>query len=98
VLPLDEPTASLDPDVADKVRRILKGMRAERGLTLLYTSHNMREVEELCDRVLFVHRGRILAEGTPRELSERFEGAGMEDVFLRLARGGDLYVAEDVPR
>lgn len=91
ILLLDEPTASLDPDIADKVRALLRQARAARGLTILYTSHNMREVEELCDRVLFVHRGRIRAEGTPEELVSRVEGSRMEDVFLHLARGGEIY-------
>ena len=87
LLLLDEPTASLDPDIADKVRAMLKEERASRGLTLLYTSHNMREVEELCDRVLFVQRGKIQAEGSPKELLERFHGHRLEDVFLSLSRG-----------
>ena len=88
ILMLDEPTASLDPDIADKVRAHLRETRDRRGLTILYTSHNMREVEELCDRVLFVQRGRIQAEGTPAELVARFQGRRMEDVFLTLAREG----------
>lgn len=87
LLLLDEPTASLDPDIADKVRAILKEERRKRGLTLIYTSHNMREVEELCDRVLFVQRGQIQAEGSPGELLERFHGQKLEDVFLSLSRG-----------
>ena len=99
MLLLDEPTASLDPDIADKVRKLLQRTRAERGLTILYTSHNMREVEEICDRVLFIHQGRILAEGSPAELSERFKTRGMEGVFLALARDGEVYqrTAEATP-
>ena len=68
---LDEPTASLDPDIADKTRRLLLGVRRERGLSILYTSHNMAEVEEVCDRVIFLHQGRVVAEGTPLEVSRR---------------------------
>ena len=64
---LDEPTASLDPDIADKTRRLLQRLRAERGLTILYTSHNMAEVEELCDRVLFLHdQGPLTPTGANR--------------------------------
>jgi ABC-2 type transport system ATP-binding protein len=94
LLILDEPTASLDPDIADKTRRFLLDARRARGLSLLYTSHNMAEVEEVCDRVLFLHRGRIVAEGTPLEVSRRVLGsesldkAAMEEVFLKISRGG----------
>jgi ABC-2 type transport system ATP-binding protein len=85
---LDEPTASLDPDIADKVRRVLRRLQAERGITLVYTSHNMREVELLCDRVAFLARGRLVAEGTPREVLARAHDASLEDVFIRIARSG----------
>jgi len=94
ILVLDEPTASLDPDIADKTRKLLLRLRRERGLSILYTSHNMAEVEEVCDRVIFLHLGRIVAEGTPLEVSQRVLGsagidrAAMEEVFLRISRGG----------
>jgi len=94
LLILDEPTASLDPDIADKTRRFLLDVRRERGLSILYTSHNMAEIEEVCDRVLFLHRGRIVADGTPLEVSRRVLGsesldsAAMEEVFLKISRGG----------
>ena len=86
LLLLDEPTASLDPDAADRARRQIKQIAAEEGLTQLITSHNMREVEEMCDRTLFVRDGRIAAEGTPAELIERFGTSGLEEVFLTIAR------------
>jgi len=94
LLILDEPTASLDPDIADKTRRFLLEVRRARGLSILYTSHNMAEVEEVCDRVLFLHHGRIVAAGTPLEVSRRVLGtdsldaAAMEEVFLKISRGG----------
>jgi ABC-2 type transport system ATP-binding protein len=94
LLILDEPTASLDPDIADKTRRFLLEVRRQRGLSILYTSHNMVEVEEVCDRVLFLHHGRIVADGTPLEVSRRVLGAdsldtaAMEEVFLKISRGG----------
>jgi ABC-2 type transport system ATP-binding protein len=94
LLILDEPTASLDPDIADKTRRFLLGLQRARGIAILYTSHNMAEVEELCDRVLFLHRGRIVAQGTPLDVSrsvlgsESLDAAAMEEVFLKISRGG----------
>jgi ABC-2 type transport system ATP-binding protein len=90
VLFLDEPTASLDPDIADKVRRTLGRLQRERGATMIYTSHNMREVEAMCDRVLFLSRGRIVAQGSPREVLDRARRETLEDVFIDIARGGLL--------
>ena len=90
VLFLDEPTASLDPDISEKVRALLKRLQAERGVTILYTSHNMLEVERLCDRVLFLARGRCVAEGRPEEVRGRAQGATLEQVFITLARDGEL--------
>ncbi|MGH7274147.1 MAG: ATP-binding cassette domain-containing protein, partial [Nitrospiria bacterium] len=86
VLFLDEPTASLDPDIADKTRRLLKEIRRESQVTILYTSHNMREMEEMCDRILFLNKGRIIAEGTPKELIDLFGKENLEEVFLKVAR------------
>jgi len=94
LLILDEPTASLDPDIADKTRRLLLAIRRERGLAILYSSHNMTEVEEACDRVVFVHHGRVVAEGTPLAVSRQVLGsdaldtASMEEVFLKISREG----------
>jgi ABC-2 type transport system ATP-binding protein len=90
LLMLDEPTASLDPDIADKVRKLLRRIQREKGMTMVYTSHNMRDVEEVCDRVLFMNKGRIIAEGTPQEVTQKFQQKSLEDVFIRVARGGDL--------
>ena len=86
VLFLDEPTASLDPDIAEKVRTALKRIQRERQVTMIYTSHNMREMELMCDRVLFLARGRAVTEGTPREVLARARSASLEDVFLAIAR------------
>jgi ABC-2 type transport system ATP-binding protein len=88
VLFLDEPTASLDPDIADKVRATLRRIQRERGVTMLYTSHNMAEVERMCDRVAFLRRGAVVAEGTPRELAARSASGSLEDVFIAIAREG----------
>ena len=87
VLLLDEPTASLDPDTADWVRGRLEHYRRERGATLLLASHNMGEVERLCDDVILLQAGRVFDRGSPRELIERFGREDMEEVFLDMARG-----------
>lgn len=89
ILFLDEPTASLDPDIADKTRELLLRIRRESGLTVLYTSHNMREMEEISDRILFLHKGRIISAGTPREVVNKFKEQNLEDVFIKVARGED---------
>jgi ABC-2 type transport system ATP-binding protein len=93
LLLLDEPTASLDPDIADKVRKLLRRIQRERDITMIYTSHNMRDVQEVCDRVLFMHKGRIIVEGTPQQVMDQFKQKSLEDVFISVARGGDLLSA-----
>jgi len=87
VLFLDEPTASLDPDIADKTRSLLKSIKKERNISILYTSHNMKEMEEMSDRIVFLHRGRIIAEGKPEEVIRSFKRKNLEEVFLKVARG-----------
>lgn len=91
VLLLDEPTASLDPDAADRARTFFKDLRAQGGLTILYTSHNMAEVEDLCDRVIFIHEGTVLAEGSPLAVTQQILGSELEEpqleeVFIKVAR------------
>jgi ABC-2 type transport system ATP-binding protein len=87
LLLLDEPTASLDPDTGDMVRSWLERYRASSGCAMLLASHNMAEVERLCDHVLMLQRGRIVDEGSPDALLARYDRATMEDVFLDIARG-----------
>jgi ABC-2 type transport system ATP-binding protein len=87
LLLLDEPTASLDPDTADWVRARLERYREERGATLLIASHNMAEVERLCERVIFMKRGRIEDDDTPARLLARYGRDTLEEVFLDVARG-----------
>ena len=70
LLLLDEPTSSLDPDIAEKMREILLYIRQDRGLSMLYTSHNMAEIEEMCDRVIFLSHGQIVANDTPTTLTK----------------------------
>jgi len=89
LLILDEPTASLDPDVALRVRTGLERVCAEEGTALLVTSHNMVEVERLCERVVFISGGRVVADGTPVQVAARFGRADLEGVFLHLASEAD---------
>jgi ABC-2 type transport system ATP-binding protein len=90
---LDEPTASLDPDTADWVRGFLARYAQEAGATFLIASHNMLEVERLCDRVLMMKLGRIVDSGSPKELIAKYGRTTLEDVFLDVARRGPLEVA-----
>jgi ABC-2 type transport system ATP-binding protein len=87
VLLLDEPTASLDPDTADWVRGHLERYRAEHNATILLASHNMTEVERLCERVIIMKKGRIEDDDTPQHLLARYGRTTLEDVFLDVARG-----------
>jgi len=89
LLLLDEPTASLDPDTADWVRARLERYRRERGATVLLASHNMVEVERLCERVIIMKKGEIVDDDTPGALLARFGRASLEQVFLDVARRGD---------
>jgi len=86
LLLLDEPTASLDPDIADRTRAMLKRIQKERGVTMLYTSHNMAEIEELCDRVIFINKGKITDDGTCKELVQKYGKKDLNEVFLSIAR------------
>jgi len=101
ILFLDEPTASLDPDIAAKVRERLLELQRQRGLTMIYTSHNMREVEQMCDRVIFLAKGSIVMQGSPAEIIKQSETSSLEDLFIAIARNGHLYQAvanqEDEP-
>ena len=90
---LDEPTASLDPETADRLRNHLLEIRRQSGLAMLFTSHNMREMELMCDRLIFIHRGRILLTGTPSELLREQGAEDLEALFLAIARGQMATVA-----
>jgi len=87
ILLLDEPTASLDPDTADWVRGRLERYRVERSATILLASHNMGEVERLCDRVIMMKKGHIEDDDTPQNLISRYGRTNLEEVFLDIARG-----------
>jgi ABC-2 type transport system ATP-binding protein len=90
ILFLDEPTASLDPDIAVKVRATLRHMQRERRVTIVYTSHNMREIEHMCDEVLFLARGQAVTQGAPQDVIARTRTASLEEVFITIARDGRL--------
>ena len=90
ILFLDEPTASLDPDIAVKVRATLRHMQRERRVTIVYTSHNMREIEHMCDEVLFMARGQAVTQGAPQDVIARTRTASLEEVFITIARDGRL--------
>ncbi|MFO7589835.1 MAG: ABC transporter ATP-binding protein [Acidimicrobiia bacterium] len=96
LLVLDEPTASLDPDVARRVRTGLERLCAEEGTALLVTSHNMQEVERLCERIIFVSAGQVVADGTAGEVAARFGRVDLEGVFLHLAETPGVLPGADV--
>ena len=91
ILFLDEPTASLDPDIAAKVRKRLHELQRQRGLTMIYTSHNMQEVEQMCDRVIFLAKGRIVMQGSPAKIIKQSKSRSLEELFIAIARNGHLY-------
>ncbi len=80
---MDEPTASLDPDIVDKVLSMIERLKAERQLSLLFTSHNMQEVERVCDRVIFMSKGQIVKEAKTADLPS------LHKLFIDIARQGD---------
>ncbi|MBO6781960.1 MAG: ABC transporter ATP-binding protein [Alphaproteobacteria bacterium] len=90
-LALDEPTASLDPDTADRIRGYLERYRSDSGGSILLASHNMAEVERLCDDVLMMRAGEIVDRGPPADLIARYGRQSLEEVFLDIARtpGGE---------
>ena len=88
VLLLDEPTVSLDPDIADRIRTHLVEYQKQSGATLLLASHNMVEVERICHQVLMMKQGRIVDRGSPAGLIARYGRRSMEEVFLDVARTG----------
>jgi ABC-2 type transport system ATP-binding protein len=85
LLLLDEPTASLDPSTARDVRRTICAFAHDQASAVLWTSHNMHEVEETCDRVMFLSRGRVLLEGDPKLLPQAHGAADLEDLFVAVA-------------
>jgi len=87
VLLLDEPTASLDPDVGDRMRTYLERYQRRTGCTMLLASHHMGEVERMCDDVIMLREGKVVDQGSPQQLLARYGRENMEEVFLDVARG-----------
>ena len=83
---MDEPTASLDPDIGDFVREYIEKYKSENKISILLASHNMREVERLCDQVIMMKNGSIVDRGTCVSLIEKHGRDNLEDTFLKIAR------------
>ena len=86
VILLDEPTASLDPDTAASIRQLLRDYQQDSGATLLMATHNMLEVERLCDDVIMLRSGRVVDRGSPKKLLQRYGRSTLEEVFIDVAR------------
>ncbi|HXE10385.1 MAG TPA: ATP-binding cassette domain-containing protein, partial [Verrucomicrobiae bacterium] len=78
---MDEPTAALDPDIVDRVLSMIEDLKKTHRITILYTCHNMQDVERICDRVIFLSHGRIVRQAAPKDLPN------LHDLFLQIARG-----------
>tara|TARA_B100001758_G_C18268184_1_gene534845 strand:- start:262 stop:993 length:732 start_codon:yes stop_codon:yes gene_type:complete len=89
ILLLDEPTASLDPDIGDFVRSYIQDYRSKNQITILLASHNMNEVERLCDSIVMMKKGKIIDKGTCSEIIEKHGRSNLEETFLKLARSSD---------
>ena len=87
ILLLDEPTASLDPDIGDYVRSILENFASKKEKTILIASHNMNEVERLCDEVMMMKKGEIIDKGKSNNLINKHGRKNLEEVFLKIVRG-----------
>jgi ABC-2 type transport system ATP-binding protein len=86
ILFLDEPTASLDPEISERVRGILMDIYQERHMTIIYTSHNMDEVEKLCARIIFLHQGKKWIDAATDQVKAQFGGDDLEQIFIQIAR------------
>ena len=86
ILLLDEPTASLDPDVGDYIRSYIESFASKKNTTILLASHNMNEVERLCNEVLMMKNGKIVDEGTCKNLIEKHGRKNLEETFLKIVR------------
>ena len=89
ILLLDEPTASLDPDIGDFVRSYIQEYRSKNEVTILLASHNMNEVERLCDSIIMMKKGKIIDKGTCNEIIKKHGRNNLEETFLKLARSND---------
>jgi ABC-2 type transport system ATP-binding protein len=97
LLLLDEPTSSLDPSAAQTIRERIQHLASRDGCGILWTSHNMLEVQSVCDRVLFLSHGKVLLEGDPRSLPRLHGAAGLEELFIRVAREPLVHASPSMP-
>ena len=91
ILLLDEPTASLDPDIGDFIRSYIQDYKLKNKVTILLASHNMNEVERLCDSIIMMKKGKIVDTGTCKELIKKHGRNNLEETFLKLARSKDEF-------
>ena len=91
ILLLDEPTASLDPDIGDFIRGYIQDYKSKNKITILLASHNMGEVERLCDSIIMMKKGKIIDNGTCEELIKKHGRNNLEETFLKLARSKDEF-------
>ena len=89
ILLLDEPTATLDPDIGDFVRTYIQSYSSKNKITILLASHNMAEVERLCDSIIMMRNGKIIDRGTCKEIIDKHGRNNLEETFLKLARSKD---------
>ena len=89
ILFLDEPTASLDPDIGDYIRKYIQSYKSKNKITILLASHNMAEVERLCDSIIMMKNGKIIDEGTCEEIIKKHGRNNLEETFLKIARNKD---------
>jgi len=89
ILFLDEPTASLDPDIGDYVRSYIQSYKSKNSITILLASHNMNEVERLCGSIIMMKKGKIIDQGTCEEIIKKHGRNNLEETFLKLARSKD---------
>ena len=88
---MDEPTASLDPDIGDFIRTYIQEYKRKYQVTILLASHNMNEVERLCDSIIMMKNGKIIDRGTCKEIIEKHGRNNLEETFLKLARSKDEF-------
>tara|TARA_B000000609_G_scaffold143723_1_gene123953 strand:- start:259 stop:852 length:594 start_codon:yes stop_codon:yes gene_type:complete len=91
ILLLDEPTASLDPDIGDFIRSYIEEYKSKNKITILLASHNMSEVERLCDSIIMMRKGKIVDKGTCTDLIKKHGRNNLEETFLKLARSKDEF-------
>ncbi len=92
---MDEPTASLDPDITDKTLTLIEDLKKTRNLSILYTSHNMKEITRICDEVIFIDHGKIVAQDTPLNLTKKIAGAQLRLIFDDQKSALDNYLKEE---